>query len=504
LAGLALAAVVAGRLVSARRGRDPSALGKAQLVALAYAPLAVAYALAAGGGTSRDAAAGRVADLAAAAAAGAWRPSYAPAATLVTLAAAAAIAALAWRGALAGLLASTTPPAIVAAGAAAVAAFTSLTGPGALAALVAREGALLTLACAAAAAAGHAATLTAGRAGRDDAAAGFGAGRDAALVAASLASAAFVAAEEPGGAFVGFAGVAGPGLALAVCLHAAVRGGAGRHAALAEVLVVAAYAFAARALRLRPEVHALLGLLYGFSLVGVVIVARRRGAASLAGATRWVVAALPPALAWLTADGDASRADAALALGASALYATAARAERSRTFGSLASAAANLGLVALALAQGLGGVETYAGPLGLLIAALAQIYAPSLGRPARSALRALGGALLYVPAGLKLALGLGEAADGTYAAAFGAACLLGVAAGVALRVRAYLALGTLFLTLDVVANLVHAGLRDHRVGFVLLSTSGLAILAGMVGVTLRRDRLLAAVARARARLRTWD
>ena len=73
-----------------------------------------------------------------------------------------------------------------------------------------------------------------------------------------------------------------------------------------------------------------------------------------------------------------------------------------------------------------------------------------------------------------------------------------------LRVRAYLALGTMVLTLDVVANLVHAGLRDHRIGFVLLSVSGLAIFGIMIAITLRRDAAWGIVGRFRSRLRAWD
>ena len=105
---------------------------------------------------------------------------------------------------------------------------------------------------------------------------------------------------------------------------------------------------------------------------------------------------------------------------------------------------------------------------------------------------------------MKLTFRLGAAEDGTYSVIFGVVCLLGVVSGLVLHVRAYLALGTLFLTLDVIANLVHAGLRDHRVGFVLLSASGLAILGIMIGTTLRRDRAWSVVGQLRSRLRAWD
>ena len=73
-----------------------------------------------------------------------------------------------------------------------------------------------------------------------------------------------------------------------------------------------------------------------------------------------------------------------------------------------------------------------------------------------------------------------------------------------LKVRAYLVLGTLFLTLDVVATLVHAGLRDHRVGFLVLTLSGLAILAVLVLGTLKRDAFRRLLTRLRGVLKRWD
>ena len=66
------------------------------------------------------------------------------------------------------------------------------------------------------------------------------------------------------------------------------------------------------------------------------------------------------------------------------------------------------------------------------------------------------------------------------------------------------ALGTLFLTLDVVANLVHAGLRDHRVGFLVMTLTGLTIVSGRVLATLKRQQLELWMRRVRVELRGWD
>jgi hypothetical protein len=74
----------------------------------------------------------------------------------------------------------------------------------------------------------------------------------------------------------------------------------------------------------------------------------------------------------------------------------------------------------------------------------------------------------------------------------------------ALHIRAYLALGTLFLTLDVAATLVHAGLRDHRIGFVVMTLTGLSIVGGRVFATLRRQELDRWLRGMRVALRGWD
>jgi hypothetical protein len=504
IALLGLAVVAVGRRVSHSRGHDPATLAATQLVALGYAAMAIVYALAAGGATSVDAAAPSVIALASRAIDTPWIVSYAPALTFAILAAATTVAGLAWRNGLAKLVLITAPLLLGIGGAWFAAAFTGTTGGVAIEMLVSRNGPLLSLSVAVAATIAHAAALSSARAGRNDAEAGLSLGRDVVLVASAIVMCLFVATRETGGFMEGPCGVAALGLLVAVSLHAVAWQGTARHVALVEALLVAFYAFATRSFRVRPEIDAMIGLLYGFSLLGVAVVARRRKVPNVADATRRYAAVLPIALVVLTTNGATNQA-AGLALGASVLYGTMAWVERSRIFGSLAALAANLALVVFAVAQGLDGAEVFVGPVGIFVTALAQIFAPKMAPPARSALRIVGGALLYLPAGLKLTFRLGAAEDGgSYSVIFGVVCLLGVVAGLVLHVRAYLALGTLFLTLDVIANLVHAGLRDHRIGFVLLSVSGLAILGIMIGITLRRDWAWGTASRLRSRLRAWD
>lgn len=419
-----------------------------------------------------------------------WSSSPMVAVLLATFAATTALAAHAWR---VSVLAAAPPLVLALAGLAGVA----FVGDAAdLTALFGREGALAACALAAAAAAAHGLGFVAAPAGPRVA-------RDVLLVAAGLAVAFFVAVGVPNGHWVGVAGVGALSLGILVSLHAAVAEHTGRHVMFVEALLVALYAFVTRAMGWAPEVHAVVGLGYGFMLVGVSVVARRRGIVPVADATRRFVTALPILLVLATTN-DADHRTAALALGVSGLYGAIAWLEKSRIYGSLAAFAINAALLVFALAQGFDGIEVYVGPVGLFVLALTQIFVSKTSHESRTLLRIVGGALLYLPTAVKLTSQLGEASSGTTSVVFGALCLFGVVVGVTLRVRAYLALGTIFLTLDVLANLVNAGLRDHRVGFVLLSTAGLAILGAMILLTLRRELAWAAATRFRLRLRAWD
>ena len=301
----------------------------------------------------------------------------------------------------------------------------------------------------------------------------------------------------------------GPGplgyvIAIAIGLHAIAAQRTVRHVYFVELLVVGLYATLTRSLDLAPVLEAMLGLGYGFTLLGGATLTRRLGLTDVEIATRRFLAVLPVLVGLLTLEAAPSDTTALFALVASVLYATAAFTNESRAFAAAAAVAANGALVFFALAQGLDGIEIWLAPLGLVVAIMAQIFAPSLPPSARNILRVAGGVLLYLPAGLKVVRRLGAAEDPTYAVVFGTACLAGIAIGAALRIRAYLALATLSLVLDLIANLVHAGLRDHRLGFVLLSATGLAILGSMVLVTLRLEDARRTLDTIRRRRGAWE
>lgn len=293
--------------------------------------------------------------------------------------------------------------------------------------------------------------------------------------------------------------------AMLVAAHAIWLERRTRHVYGLQLLAVGTYAYVRDALGLEwpPEVDATVVLALGFVLLGATIVARRLDVPPVATATRRFAALLPLAVVWLM-PSDATEQAAALSAASGALWASLAWAGQSRWLGSLGAAALNFALLVFALASGLEGIEVFLAPLGLMLLALGQIFAASLPDGARLAIRVLGALALYLPAAVQVALQVGNARDGFYPVLFGVACLVGVGVGVLLRIRAYLALGTGFLALDVIAGLFHAGRRDHRIAVLVLSLSGLAVLGLMIYVTLKREKVQRLRASLREQWADWD
>jgi hypothetical protein len=342
---------------------------------------------------------------------------------------------------------------------------------------------------------------------------GAAAGRDVILLAVASLVTAFLSAARSGsdlsaGLVSGQTFVLGLFALLigaAVALNAVIRERTGRHVYAIQSAVVLAYGLlrVGPLRQVRPEIDAAVALGYGFILVGITVQARRAGIAPVEQAARRFAALLPVGLGFIL-PAELSLSTAAAAAGSGVLYSALAFVEKSRLFGSLGAVAANAALLVAALATGLRGVEVYLAPVGLLFVLLGHIFRGSLDAGARQTVRVLGSILLYAPAAVQLTFRIGNAESGLYPLFFGLAALLAVGAGMLLQIRAYLFLGTGFLVLDVIASLVHVGLRDHRIGFLVLSLSGLAILGTMVWTTLQREQFRRLVTRLSGRLAGWD
>jgi hypothetical protein len=66
-----------------------------------------------------------------------------------------------------------------------------------------------------------------------------------------------------------------------------------------------------------------------------------------------------------------------------------------------------------------------------------------------------------------------------------------------------LILGLAFLLLDLGTLLVRASLRDQRLGFFVLSLTGLAILSLMVAYTMHKEKVRAGLRRLHRALSGW-
>ena len=199
---------------------------------------------------------------------------------------------------------------------------------------------------------------------------------------------------------------------------------------------------------------------------------------------------------------QASALNALFALGGALFYGLLARVERSRLLGAFGGVAANLALLVLSLSQGLGGADIYLAPLGLCM----LVDRPPVRRQPdrRRARRAAPGgdrADLRARRRSRWCCQIGNAQSDWYPLAFAGACLAGIVGGMWFHIRAYLMLGLAFLIIDLGSLLIRASLRSQRLGFFVLSLTGLLILSAMVAYTMHREKIRAGSGACAARWR---
>jgi hypothetical protein len=241
-------------------------------------------------------------------------------------------------------------------------------------------------------------------------------------------------------------------------------------------------------------------LVLGAGAHGLSVAAGRAGKGGTArvlalGAYGWPVVA-----AALVLDGPSWKLGVVL-LAAAAHYAWLAQAGRwTRSAAVLSAGAFNLSL--LSLWAGAGWSNTYYLLIvaGLSLVVLVRVFETELGPEWAARLRGAAAATIYAAAAWKPL-----AFDTTWALwVCVLVCVLGVAAGIALKVRSYVYLGTVFLVTSVLSNLVRFGVREPRVGALLLSSLGLLVVGFMVVVTTRRSELLQRYRQVQTMLRAWE
>lgn len=185
----------------------------------------------------------------------------------------------------------------------------------------------------------------------------------------------------------------------------------------------------------------------------------------------------------------------------SGVLALVAAARRQGSFALASVLTANLGLWCLLHHSGWSFVahpQVWLVPLALIVLAAEYLNRPQLGDPAASVLRYAGMALLYLSSTADLIL---SNLSPSMALVLAVLSVLGVLAGILLRVRAFLFLGTGFLGLTVLAMVWRAGREGHMwvwwaAGIVL----GLAILGLFALFEKRKNDVLQVV----QHLRHWQ
>ncbi|MCB1176311.1 MAG: hypothetical protein KDK36_01920, partial [Leptospiraceae bacterium] len=92
----------------------------------------------------------------------------------------------------------------------------------------------------------------------------------------------------------------------------------------------------------------------------------------------------------------------------------------------------------------------------------------------------------------------------SYVLAFSLISFLGIIFGMLLRIKAYLFLGVVFFTLNIIANVLQKGLRDQKTGFIILTISGLMIIGSLIYYTLNKEKILKSIQRFRKKLDNYD
>jgi hypothetical protein len=293
-------------------------------------------------------------------------------------------------------------------------------------------------------------------------------------------------------------------LYLVVNIQAAFTSSKTRYIYIAQATIAGIYYSARPMLNITsPQTDAFFAFGYAFALLGISIAADRFGATVVSEPTRRFAAAMPLVVG-LIIDNFRSFNAALYALISSGLYLGLSRIGERNLFAALAAITLNAALFFVALAQGFDSSEFYAFPIGLTIIFFATIFKGSLSADNQARVRTIGGLVAYIPAAMHVTLRSGLAQNPVYSLVFGAICLAGIIAGGIFRIRSYLFLGVLFFTLNIVANLVQEGLQNQFIGFVLLTVTGLVLIAILIIYNLKKEQIHAGFARLRQRFSGWS
>ena len=246
----------------------------------------------------------------------------------------------------------------------------------------------------------------------------------------------------------------------------------------------------------------LVTLVGGAFFSGLYVFAQREGSGLPAFRRPALLGAfLFPLAGLLTAPWHEPLYAAALLVGHAAHFAALAAHPSRRSVASLASVVAfNAALLVVWTGTGAGEPQYFVIPAGLSLMVLLRVFRDSLAPETVARLRAVTVTIIYV-AGAWKPLMFSDAGGMMLCVVV---CLVGVAAGIALRIRSYVYLGSAFLVTCILANLARFGMRDHRMGAAFLTLLGLMVVGFMVLLSAHREKLLVKYTRVRSLLATWE
>ncbi len=246
----------------------------------------------------------------------------------------------------------------------------------------------------------------------------------------------------------------------------------------------------------------LAALVGGALFTGLYFFVQREGSAlSCFRGPALLGAYLFPLAGLLSAPWRAPLEAAALLVGYAAHFAALASHPNRRGLASLVSVVAfNAALLLVWQWTGAREAQFYVIPAGLSLLALLRVFRGSIDADTYARLRALAVTVIYVAGAWKPLM----FSDGSAMLLCVFLCVVGVAFGIALRIRSYVYLGTGFLVTCIAANLVRFGMRDHRIAAASLFILGLMVIGSMVMLSAHRATLLQRYARVRAMLETWE
>ncbi|MCI0527560.1 MAG: hypothetical protein L0Y56_08975, partial [Nitrospira sp.] len=145
-------------------------------------------------------------------------------------------------------------------------------------------------------------------------------------------------------------------------------------------------------------------------------------------------------------------------------------------------------------------LQFYLIPIGLTIIFIAQVNKNQLGRENLSYLRSFGSLIIYASP----AWAIVTSGSNIHALSLAILSFLGIVVGIALRIRAFLYLGTIFLVMDLVAQVVIQSYHSSLFKWLCILTTGILIIFLAAFFERKREMVLRKIKALAEVFETWE